>query len=405
MRAAARTWSREQLIYCSNVHPGESLDSVCGIVRDFVAPVARARGVARAGTGLWLSRAVAETLVAEPANLARFRAVLDETGVGLFSLNGFPTGGFHAEAVKARVYAPDWSTTERSSYTLALARILAACLLDDVEEGTISTLPLGFQPTWNPLKHERALDQLVRLADALDGLRCDTGHSIRVCLEMEPGCVLESTAQALHLFTTELPEAARRAGVPTATIERHLGLCYDVCHQAVMFEDAAASLAAIDAAGIALGKIQISSALEIPNPHASNVRAALNAFSEPRYLHQVRCRTADGGMHGVMDIPEAFAMGSGLPDGVPWRIHFHVPIHATTLAGGHLATTQNAIIETLGFLATRPGLHPHLEVETYTWQVLPEALRPYDDDQLIASLAAELGWLETALQRHGLLAS
>lgn len=403
MSAAAAGWAPEDLIYCSNVHPGESLEQVCAIAREFVAPVARVRGLARAGAGLWLSRAAAAALVSEPAVMACFSEELREAGVRLFTLNGFPAGGFHERIVKEQVYAPDWSTPERYHYTLALARILAECLPADVAEGTISTLPLGFAPGWSDARQAAARSQLVRLAEALRRLHVETGHAIRLCLEMEPGCVLESTAQVLQFFSGELPEAARAAGVPGAAIECHLGLCFDVCHQAVMFEDPAASLASFRDAGIAVGKIQISSALTATDPADADVRQALRGFAEPRYLHQVRCRGADGALRGAMDLADCLDGHCALPRDVPWRIHFHVPVQTRVLALGGLATTQDEIGAVLDFLAAEPALRPHLEVETYTWQVLPEALRPADDAQLLRGLVAELDWLEQALRARGLL--
>lgn len=403
--SAAADWAPEDLIYCSNVHPGESLERVCAIAREFVAPVAGVRCVARAGAGLWLSRAAADALVSEPAVMDCFIEELSEVGIRLFTLNGFPAGGFHDRIVKEHVYAPDWATPERYHYTLALARILAQCLPEDVAEGTISTLPLGFAPRWSDARQAAACSQIVRLADALRRLHLDTGRAIRLCLEMEPECVLESSAQVLQLFGAELPEAARAAGVPHAAIEHHLGLCFDVCHQAVMFEDPAASLAAFRNAGIAVGKIQISSALEATHPADADVREALRGFAEPRYLHQVRCRGADGALRGAMDLAGCLNEHCVLPRDVPWRIHFHVPIQASTLAVEGLTTTQSQIGAVLDFLAAEPALRPHLEVETYTWQVLPAALRPADDAQLLQGLVAELDWLEQALRARGLLSA
>jgi hypothetical protein len=103
-----------------------------------------------------------------------------------------------------------------------------------------------------------------------------------------------------------------------------------------------------------------------------------------------------------MDLPDALA-DSGFPAD-PWRIHFHVPVQSRTLFTGDLGTTQAAIGAALDFLAAQEGrLHPHLEVETYTWQVLPEAMRPTDEAQLIAGLAQELHWLQEQLAARGLL--
>ena len=399
---AAGGWRPDELVYCSNVHASDDLDAILHTLRDRIAAVGRARGLPHSATGLWLNHTVAAQLDADPGALARFRAALDESGVRLFTLNGFPYGDFHAPAVKAAVYRPDWAEPARKDYSLQLARILTACLPAEQDEGSISTLPLGFQPDWNPARQEAALRQLCEVAAALAELETGSGRHIRLCLEMEPGCVLEHTHQVLDLFGAQLPAAADRHGVPRDLLARHLGICYDICHQAVMFEDIPASLGALHAAGVTIGKIQVSSALEAGAPRADKTRALLAGFAEPRYLHQVRSRNADGQLQGSMDLPDALA-DSGFPSD-PWRIHFHVPVQSRTLFTGELDTTQSAIGAALDFLAAHEGhLHPHLEVETYTWQVLPEALRPRDGAQLISGLAQELHWLQEQLAVRGLL--
>ncbi len=403
MPASSQTgWAAEELVYCSNVHPGESLPEVLHSLQDYIAGVRKRRGLQWSGSGLWLSASLAGELVDDVSAQAGLQGRLSDTGTCLFTLNGFPCGDFHAASVKQRVYQPDWSQIERYDYTLRLAGILANCLPAGISEGTISTLPLGYRPDWNQGKHEAATQALCRLASELHQLYQRNGQAIRVCLEMEPGCVLESTPETIEFFTRQLPAAAELTGTPLEHIDRHLGVCYDVCHQAVMFEQPSESIAGLVAAGIHIGKIQISSALEVARPHASDTRRLLQDFAEPRYLHQVRSRGSDGQLHGVMDLPDAFD-SEHLAREHPWRIHFHVPVQTTTLCAGALGTTQHEICKVLDFLAANPELHPHLEVETYTWQVLPEALRPRNDKQLIAGLATELDWLAGELRHRGML--
>lgn len=395
-------WRPEELVYCSNVHPGADLQSVIATLHGFVGAVGKARGVSSSGAGLWLSSSVAAELSSDAAALNRFQNALRDTVVQLFTLNGFPYGDFHASAVKAAVYQPDWSEPARQNYTLQLAEILAACIDDETAEGTISTLPLGYRPAWSAARHERALQQLCTTAAALAELKQRSGRAIRLCLEMEPGCVVEATDEMVELFTTALPAAAKRHGISMDSINAHLGVCYDVCHQAVMFEDIRASLTALHNAGIVIGKIQISSALEATRPADAGVRQLLETFAEPRYLHQVRSRDEAGQLHALMDLPEALH-SSRFPSNQPWRIHFHVPIQSQQLHSAELTTTQAAIAEVLDFLQEHRDLHPHMEVETYTWQVLPDALRPKNDRELITGLKLELQWLEEALAARGLL--
>lgn len=413
-------WRREELAYCSNVHPGADLASVFANLDGPIAAVRRERGLPYMGCGLWLSAAAARELAPAPERLAERLAA---SGLFLFTLNGFPYGDFHRDRIKEAVYRPAWDAPERLSYTLDLARILARCLPSDQPYGSISTLPLGFAPDWGPARQAEALDNLCRLAETLEGLRGATGRRIRVCLEPEPGCVLETTDQAIALFGRDLPAAAARNGSDGAVLRDHLGLCYDVCHQAVMFEDAADSLARLDAAGVPIGKVQISSALEAADPRTAVPDGALARFVEPRYLHQVRAPGPDGRLRGAMDLEDLLAgrepqfardePWDPSPDR-PWRIHFHVPIQTETFGDSGLRATSDAIRRVLDSLASRAGPtgrgpsaaepRPHLEVETYTWELLPSDLRPRGPEGLVRGLAAELEWLEDRMEERGLLA-
>jgi hypothetical protein len=168
-----------------------------------------------------------------------------------------------------------------------------------------------------------------------------------------------------------------------------------------MFERAGDALAHITGAGITVGKIQISSALRIADPADETTRAALRGFAEPRYFHQTRTRDRVGGLTGTMDLSEALDDATLPPH--EWRVHFHVPVQATQLVAAGLATTQSDIVDVLDFLGAHAHLTPHLEVETYTWGVLPVALRPRDEASLIRGISAELDWLEQQLISRGLL--
>jgi len=392
-------WHPWELTYCTNVHAGESLAQVLEIVHGPLPAVRRNRGLARMSGGLWLSAPAARALAGEQ-NLQGFARDLERDAIALFTLNGFPLQGFHSQRVKQAVYHPDWSEPERLDYTLDLARILAGLLPQDVAEGTISTVPLGFGPDWDDSRQTLALQALCRCAAGLDEIRRQTGRTIRLCLEMEPGCVLESTDELVPFFTSSLPAQAAGMDLDPALIRAHLGVCFDVCHQAVMFEDVYEALQRIHGADIAIGKIQISSALELKFPADADARDALAGFVEPKYLHQSRCRDESGQLLRVMDLDQAF---SAFPRSHPWRVHFHVPIQAQTLISDGLCTTQREIGRTLDFLRDTPGLHPHLEVETYTWTALPVAIRPTDEHMIVDGLSRELQWLEAQMRTRGLL--
>ena len=394
-------WQRHDLTYCSNVHPAETVESLNTVIAFFMSGVRQARNLQTMGAGLWLSDQVSTELAINSAKIDELVSLLERNKIKLFTLNGFPFGNFHAESVKEQVYTPDWSQFQRYNYTKRLAEILAVCLPDEMTEGTISTLPLGFRYTWTQEQNEAALEALCRLAGFLADLYQTSGRSIRVCLEMEPDCVLETTEEMIHFFQHQLPAKASALGISEKNIRNHLGVCFDVCHQAVMFEEVDVSMARLLAAGIVIGKIQISSSLELKFPEQESGLQVLHKFAEPKYLHQVRTKK-NNRLTGSVDLAVAFETDD-FPKTDPWRVHFHVPIQATTLERQELDTTQNSILKALDFLKANPGCHPHLEVETYTWQVLPVSLRPQNDCALIKGLTEELNWLEKQMSSRGLL--
>ncbi|MFD7286466.1 metabolite traffic protein EboE [Streptomyces sp. NPDC059863] len=373
------------LSYCTNVHPAESLDGVLAQLRDHCEPVRRRLGRDRLGIGLWLAKDAAQALINDPAVLRGLRAELDRRGLEVVTLNGFPYEGFGAEEVKYRVYKPDWTDPERLAHTSDLARLLAALLPDDVTEGSVSTLPLGWRTPWDDAASRTSQQALSALSERLDALEELTGKSIRIALEPEPGCTVETTADAI--------------GPLTAIAGDRIGICIDTCHLATSFEDPAGALGALEAAHIAIPKAQLSAALHAEQPHLPEVREALASFAEPRFLHQTRTRTA-AGLRGTDDLDEALA-GDVLPDSAPWRAHFHVPLHAPPAPP--LASTLPVLRDTLARLVGGP--HPrtrHLEVETYTWQALPQELRPRSRGQLADGIAAELTLARDLLTDLGL---
>ncbi|MFE4664722.1 metabolite traffic protein EboE [Streptomyces sp. NPDC056716] len=377
--------STVHLAYCTNVHPAETFDGVLAQLRDHCEPVRRRLGRDRLGIGLWLAKDATATLVADPSALRTLRTELDQRGLEVVTLNGFPYEGFGADEVKYRVYKPDWADPERLEHTTALARLLAGLLPDDVTEGTISTLPLAWRTAAGPERLDASLAALRTLAERLDALEELTGRSLRIGLEPEPGCVVETTADALAPLTG--------IGHP------RIGICVDTCHLATSFEDPHTALDALTAHGVPVVKTQLSAALHAEQPHLPEVREALAAFDEPRFLHQTRTATA-AGLRGTDDLGEALA-GDHLPDASPWRSHFHVPLHAAPAAP--LTSTLPVLRTTLTRLVGGPvPLTRHLEVETYTWQALPPELRPRARNQLADGIAAELTLARDLLTDLGL---
>ncbi|MGW7042046.1 metabolite traffic protein EboE [Streptomyces avermitilis] len=377
--------STVHLAYCTNVHPAETLDGVLAQLRDHCEPVRKRLGRDRLGIGLWLAKDAARALVTDPAALRGLRTELDRRGLEAVTLNGFPHEGFGAEQVKYRVYKPDWADPERLSHTNALARVLAQLLPDDVTEGSISTLPLAWRTAYDDRRAASARTALTTLGERLDALHELTGRSIRIGLEPEPGCIVETTADAI---------------APLAAIGHdRIGICVDTCHLATSFEDPNTALDALAAARVPVVKSQLSAALHAEHPHLPDVREALATFDEPRFLHQTRTSTS-AGLRGTDDLGEALA-GHALPDASPWRAHFHVPLH--TAPAAPLTSTLPVLRAALARLVGGP--HPltrHLEVETYTWQALPPELRPRARAQLTDGIAAELALARDLLTDLGL---
>jgi sugar phosphate isomerase/epimerase len=372
--------------YCTNVHPAEDLAGVIGQLERFGQPVREQLGADRLGLGLWLARDVATELVADPAAVARLRRELDARGLEVVTFNGFPYRGFHSQDDKLQVYSPNWSEPERLAYTLDLASILTQLLPDDAARGSISSLPLGWRDPWGSAEQDAALRSLETLADELRKLAADTGRAVRVGLEAEPGCVVETTEQAVR----------RLAGVQTDVV----GVCLDACHLAVQFEEPAAAIERLSAAGLPIVKLQASAALHADDPADPATREALGRFVEGNFIHQTRELTGDG-VASVDDLDAALDGPQALPGDGPWRVHFHVPLHAD--AAPPLRTTSEQLGGTIdGLFAGPEALTDTVECETYTWQVLPPEARPYDDASLAAGIARELAWVRDRLVGAGL---
>lgn len=386
------------LTYCTNIHPGEAWPDVLAQLRRHLPEIRRAAAGERPfGLGLRLSAAAAEAL-AEPAALAELEALLAAENAYVFTLNGFPYGAFHGTRVKEQVYAPDWATPERLAYTDRLADILAA-LLPDGMAGSVSTVPGTFR-AWAKGRIPAITDNLVRHVAHLVGLRQRTGRTIVLALEPEPRCFLETIAETAAYFDdvlygeravallAELSRLSRRQSAEA--LRRHLGVCYDVCHAAVEFEDPQASLDLLRDRGIPVAKLQLSSALKVAEVDRRTA-ARLAPFDEPVYLHQVVGRSAGGDLVRYVDLGEALA-DIEAAEGAEWRVHFHVPIFRAEMQD--FSTTQDFLRDVLA-LHRRAPVAPHLEVETYTWDVLPESDR---GEPVATAIARELLWVADRLR-------
>ncbi len=376
------TISRLPLGYCTNVHPARTLAELYQGLDRYAVPVMHRLGTPMAA-GLWFARPVVDEILSHPEGVGRLGDELTARGLATYTLNAFPYGDFHAARVKESVYLPDWTAPERMDYTVRCAAVLAG-LLPQGTDGSVSTLPLGFKAAQPSAGLLPSAERLTDCALALARLAAETGRTIRLAIEPEPFCLLETTEETIGFFRVLWGVAAAR-GAEDA-VRTHVGVCYDVCHQAVEFEDPAECVATLDRAGVRINKVQVSCAVELTHPAESpEGRAALRRFVEPRYLHQLFARSRDGRTVGTADLTAEFldAPGPDFHAADSWRVHFHVPVNVDRL--GPLGTTRFALKPALAALGAL-SYAPHVEVETYTWNVLPGD-EPVD---LVTGLANEL---------------
>jgi len=376
-----------QVTYCTNVHPGESLLDLHSVLGNEVASVSSHYKLRPFGAGLRLGNSVVRALLDDSREEANLIELCEKNQYSIFTVNGFPYGNFDEGIIKAEVYEPGWQDPERVRYTLDLGRLLAR--LPGPKRRTISTVAGGFGP--HTKSHEVRQSIAANLMEAAEGLAqiaADTGVEIRLCLEPEPWTTLETTDDVIDFWDRYLRH-------PKELTETHLGICYDCCHQALHFEDPARSIKRLDEAGISIGKIQVSSALHIDDPSNLEARQALQAFAEPRFLHQVVART-ETGLLKALDLPSLNDADEEWLAAAAWRCHFHVPIWWT--GSGHLSTTK---AQWEGAVLAAKGLDdpPHLEIETYTWSVIPQAERQaMRDGHLVDSIRAEYTALMQTLE-------
>jgi hypothetical protein len=397
------------LTYCTNVHPGERWEATFENLKTYVPELKRQLSPeAPFGVGLRLSNRAARELL-QNNRLSRFKRWLDEQRLYVFTINGFPYGHFHRQVVKDRAYAPDWRTRDRVDYTLHLVRILAALLPSDME-GSISTSPLSYKPWLNEeaARQDAFRKGSVHLADVaaeLVRLRERTDTLLHIDLEPEPDCLIEDAAETVSFVEDWLlpvggAHLAEQLGVSQEEaanhLLRHIRVCYDTCHFAVEYEDPETALARLKDAGIRLGKMHLSAALKVPLPEQTagrrEVGERLRPLAEATYLHQVIERRTDGRFHRYPDLPVALDHIQR-EEACEWRIHYHVPLFMERY--GALLSTQSDLLESLAWVR-REKTPPHLEIETYTWDVLPSDMK---ETSLLDSIRREYDWVLSCLER------
>lgn len=387
------------LTYCTNIHAGETWAEIEAALRCHLPAVkARVSPDQPMGVGLRLS-AIAASELKGPQALVRFKSFLEHGGFYVFTVNAFPYGPFHGGRVKEQVYEPDWRTPERLAFTSGVADILSE-LAPVGQTSSISTVPCAFKASiTSEVDVSRMADALVHCAAHLHDLVIAKGRTIVLALEPEPACYLETTQEAISFFKTHLFAKRARSlmsalsglssGASETALHRHLGLCFDVCHSAVAFEDVGSTLEAVSHAGINVAKLQLSTALRI-DCTGPEIETALAAFDDGIYLHQT-VQSYDGLLTRHTDLADAFSSLRRGEAGGEWRVHCHVPVFVDRFEA--LRSTQQNLRDVLA-LCRKRAVSPHLEVETYTWGVLPPALRSQD---LSHDIARELSWVRAEL--------
>ena len=399
MQLQDKQGSVAHLTYCSNIHPGESWAEVLSNVEKHIPLVRNAiQSIEPFGIGLRLSAEAVSTLDNQTA-INRFKQVLADHNCYVFTINGFPYGPFHGTRVKEEVYLPDWKDPERLRYTNQIADVFSEFLPPD-QTGSISTVPGAFKANVTGKEDIKLMtSHMVKHCAHLVRLEKTRNTSIVLALEPEPCCFLETVDESLNFFRDHLfGDASTRQlqaelDIDTEEAQRllrkHLTICLDLCHAAVEFEDAATCLSDLREADITIGKLQISAGLRLQNVTPDSAEL-LRPFFDKVYLHQV-VENHNGTLNRYTDLPEAF--NNLKDDQLPreWRVHFHVPVFLDDL--GDFSSTQFFIKEALA-LHKESAISKHLEVETYTWDVLPDT---YKNQSIDEAIARELNWVRHQL--------
>jgi hypothetical protein len=389
------------LTYSTLVHPGDTWDDMWASLTTYVPKVQkRVCPTAPFGVSLRLSNASAATLVASKAERDKLKKFLADNNMYLYTVNAFPYGPFKNTIVKEQVYEPDWRSEERTQYTVNVAEILADVVPASIQP-SIQSAPLGFKPNvTGPNVVASYTEHVMRVAAKLIDIEKRTGRTVTLALEPEPFCFLETTDETVdyfinHLYTGQSAEMlAKFANIPVADAigaqRRFIGTVFDICHQAVVYEDIAVSLQKLVDAGIPIFKLQEAAAMRVPNV-TQKIVDTLRRYAKTIYLTQT-VEKKDGKLNRFLNLEDAFAAWENNPGPREWRTHFHVPVFLDDL--GEFGTTRFAIEDALKFHKRRP-LSRQLEIETYTWDVLPDHLKTGD---IVDYVCRELEWVRGQLQ-------
>ena len=380
------------LAYCTNIHRGSNWEETFQSLRDKTLRVkARVCPDSSYAIGLRLGDLASREL-SQPNKLKEFQSWLNENDCYVFTINGFPYGEFHGSRVKENVYLPDWTTSDRVDYTKRLFDIIAEIAPPD-SGGSVSTVPCSYKEfITSDEQVAKMRANLWEVIDYIDNLSIKSGKDLHLGLEPEPMCYLETTDEMVRFYRdmkSDRPD--------DSSISNRFGINYDTCHLAVEYEEAVEAINLLISEGIRISKFHFSSAMKIhPQPE---VLQGLVPFAEDIYFHQVIARSNNGDLRRYRDLPDALDLANkGLTlDDDEWRIHFHLPLHC--LPTELFDTTVDQLQSVIEYLGQNPALCSHIEMETYTWEVLPEGFRQRD---VVDQLFGEYNWTLSKLADQGI---
>jgi len=389
------------LTYSTLVHQTDDWDQLWASVNRYLPAVkARVAPHDKFGVCLRTSAPSAAALSADPAKRATLKQFFADQDLYLYTANAFVYGVFKKQVIKEDVYEPDWQTPERREYTKQVATLLAELAPEGVNP-SIQSAPLGFKPKVTGDDVVAAYtSNVIEVVAHLVQLETQTGKTVTLGLEPEPRCYLETTDETITYFTNHLfsPQTAERLATATglhvadaaAAMKKHMGVVFDIGHQSVGYEDIPASLHKLVDAGVPIVKLQEAASMYIPDVTQKTVDA-LQTFAKTIYLSQT-CQKKDGQTTWFLNLEDAFEAFQTDPGPREWRTHFHVPVFLTDLGGG-FGTTRFALEQALAVHKQTP-LSTHLEIETYTWDVLPTHLKTGD---IVEYVTRELDWVKGQL--------
>ncbi len=395
------------LTYSTLVHQTDNWEQLWKSVNTYLPAVkARVAPHEKFGVCLRTSAPSIEQLSTEPTKVADLKTFFADNDLYLYTANAFVYGVFKKQVIKEDVYEPDWATPERREYTKKVANLLAELAPDGINP-SIQTAPLGFKPK---VTGEDVVDaytsNVIDVVAHLVDLKKRTGKMVTLGLEPEPRCYLETTDETITYFKDRLfsgptaqaagednrAERSRRGAgdarlhgrrlrhrPPVRRLRGHPGVAAEAGGQRRADRQAAGS--GVDA---------------YPRCHTGQGGRAADVRQDDLPVADLpeEGREDDvvpqprGRVRGLVQEPGAARVAHALPRaGVPHR------------AWPRFGTTRFGLEQALAVHKKTP-LSTHLEIETYTWDVLPDHLKTGD---IVEYVTRELDWVKGQLLYRAVL--